>query len=81
MSSSRQNPCGRRPRLGAYYLEALKGPNRPSALFFQTRSSTCASPRAWVNSTTSASSCSSRDDGPDRPATNAVFPASKNSAF
>jgi hypothetical protein len=44
-------------------------------------SSTCASPSAWVNSTTSASSRSSRLDGPDRPTTSAVLPASMNSAF
>src|SRR4029077_17005206 len=73
-------PRGRHPRLGADYLEVLEGPNRPSALFFQPRSSPCASPSAWVNSTTSDSSCSSRLDGPDRPATKAVLPASMNSA-
>src|SRR5512132_3031708 len=74
-------PRGRHPRLSADYLEVLEGPSRPSALFFQTRSSTCASPSAWVNSTTSVSSCSSRLEGPDRPATSAVLPASMNSAF
>jgi len=38
-------PRGRHPGLAADYLEVLEGPSRPSALFFQTRSSTAASPR------------------------------------
>jgi hypothetical protein len=80
MSNSRQNLASTSPP--QYRLP--RGPRRaqlPSALFLQTRSSTCASPSAWVNSTTSACSCSSRPDGPDRPATSAVLPASMNSAF
>jgi len=36
-------------------LEVLKGPNLPSSLVFHTRTSTAASPRARVNSVTSAS--------------------------
>jgi hypothetical protein len=36
-----------------------EGHSRPSADFFQTRNSTAASPRAWVRSATSASSCCS----------------------
>lgn len=39
------------------------------------------SPSAWVRSATSASSCSSRVDGPDYPAARAVLPASRKSAF
>src|SRR5699024_7515955 len=74
-------PRGRHPRLLSDHLEVLEGPKRPSALFFQTRISTAASPSAWVSSTTSASSCSSRLDGPLRPAARAVLPASRNSAF
>ncbi len=50
-------------RLHADHLEVLEGPNLPSADFFHTRISTAASPRAWVKSCTSASSCSSREDG------------------
>jgi hypothetical protein len=71
----------RHARLDVDHLEVLEGPSRPSADFFQTRSSTSASPRAWVKSATSASSCSSRVEGPDRPAASAVLPASRNSAF
>src|SRR5699024_3243215 len=56
-------PRGRHPRLDTNHLEVLEGPNRPSALFFHTRISTAASPRACVRSSTCASSCSSRVDG------------------
>ena len=61
-------PRGRHPRIDPDYLEVLEGPSRPSALFFHTRSSTAASPSAWV-------------EGPVRPAVNAVLPASTKSAF
>src|SRR5690606_12892521 len=74
-------PRGRHPRLGADYLEVLEGPSRPSALFFQTRASRCASPRAVVSSATSDSSCCSRLEGPLRPEASAGRPASRNSAF
>lgn len=74
-------PRGPHARLDADHLEVLEGPNRPSADFFHTRSSTAASPRACVSNSTCASSCSSRVDGPDRPAANAVFPASRKSAL
>ena len=74
-------PRGRHARLGTDHLEVLEGPGRPSADFFQIRISTAASPNAWVRSATSASSCSSRVEGPDLPAANAVFPASKKSTF
>ena len=39
-------PRGRHARLDADHLEVLEGPNLPSADFFQTRSSTAASPSA-----------------------------------
>jgi transposase len=52
-------PRSRHARLDADHLEFLEGPSRPSADFFRTRISTAASPRAWVSSATSASSCSS----------------------
>ena len=74
-------PRGRHARLGTDHLEVLEGPRRPSALFFHTRISTAASPRAWVRSTTSASSWASRVDGPDFPATRPVLPASRNCRF
>src|SRR5699024_1500859 len=74
-------PRSRHARLDTDHLEVPKGPRRPSADFFHTRSSTAASPRAVVRSATSASSCCSRVEGPDLPATNAVFPASRKSAF
>ncbi len=64
-------PRGRHARLDADHLEVLEGPSRPSADFFHTRSSTAASPSAWVRSATSASSCCSRVDGPDLPAASA----------
>jgi hypothetical protein len=54
-----------------------EGHSRPSADFFQTRNSTAASPRAWVTSATSASSCCSLVDGRERPAASAVLPASR----
>jgi hypothetical protein len=57
-----------------------KGPGRPPALSFQTRISTAASPSACVSSATSASNCSSRVEGPGRPAARAVLPASRKSA-
>lgn len=81
MSNELAESHGRHARLHADHLEVLEEPSRPSADFFQTLTSRCASPSAWVNSATSASSCSSRDEGPDLPATRAVLPASKNSAF
>src|SRR5690606_25246687 len=65
----------------ADHLEVLEGPSRPSADFFHTRTSRCASPRAWVNSATSASSCCSRVEGPDFPAARPVLPASRNARF
>ena len=61
--------------------EVREGPKRPSALFFHTRISTAASPKARVRSSISASSWASRVDGPVLPAVKAVFPASMNSAF
>src|SRR5665648_273804 len=61
--------------------EVLEGPSRPSADFFQTRSSTAASPNAWVRSATSASNCCSRVDGPALPATSPARPASRNCRF
>ena len=63
MPTRRQNFEVHHPGLSADYLEVLKGPRRPSADFFHTRSSTAASPNAVVNSAISASSCVSRDDG------------------
>jgi hypothetical protein len=57
------------------------GPRRPSADFFHTRSSTAASPRAWVSSATSASSGASRVEGPDLPATRPARPDSRNCRF
>src|SRR5690606_24969968 len=74
-------PRGRHARLDADHLEVLEGPSRPSADFFHTRTSRCASPRAWVNSATSASSCCSRVEGPDFPAARPVLPASRNARF
>ncbi len=74
-------PRGRHPRFGADYLEVLEGPSRPAALNFGTRASRCASPKAVVSSVTSACTCCSRVDGPARSASNAVRPASRNSAF
>src|SRR5690554_1124937 len=74
-------PRGRHPGLDPDHLEVLEGPNLPSADFFHTLASRWASPSAWVRSATSASSCCSRVDGPDRPAASAVFPASRKSAF
>lgn len=71
-------PRGRHARLDADHLEVLERPNLPSADFFHTRNSTAASPKAWVRSATSASSCCSRVEGPDRPAANAVLPASRS---
>lgn len=80
-ADQRAKPRSRHARVGADYPEVRKGPNRPSALFFQTRISIAASPRACVNSATSASNCSSRLDGPVFPATSAALPPSKNSAY
>ena len=74
-------PRGRHARLNTDHLEVLEGRNLPSADFFHTLISIAASPRAWVSSETSASSCCSRLEGPDRPAVNAVLPASRKSAF
>src|SRR5699024_7720253 len=74
-------PRGRDSRLFPDYLEVFEGPSRPSALFFQTRSSTAASPSARVRSSTWASSWASRGDGPGFPAASAVLPASRNSVF
>jgi hypothetical protein len=65
-------------RVGADYREVLEGPSRPSALFFQTRISTAASPNACVRSATSASSCCSRVYGPVFPTTSAALPPSKS---
>lgn len=81
MSNELAEPHGRHARLHADHLEVLEEPSRPSADFFHTLTSRCAPPSAWVNSATSASSCSSRDEGPDLPATRAILPASKNSTF
>jgi hypothetical protein len=67
------------PRSG--HAGVLEGPNRPSADFFHTRASKCASPRAWVNSATSASSCCSRFDGPDLPAISPARPDSRSCRF
>ena len=47
--------------------DKMKGPGRPGVLVFHTRISTAASPRAWVSSATSSSSCCSRLDGPSYP--------------
>src|SRR5690606_20225501 len=80
-ADQRAEPRGRHARLGADHLEVLEGPRRPSADFFQTRISTAASPSAWVSSTTSASSCASRVEGPDLPAARPVLPASRNCRF
>src|SRR5690606_32502754 len=41
----------------------------------------CASPKAWVSSVISASSCCSRVDGPDFPATSPERPDSRNCRF
>src|SRR5450759_5278484 len=71
-------PRGRHTRGQTDYLEVLEGPSRPSALFFQTRSSTAASPSVWVRSATSASNCASRVEGPDFPAARPVRPASRD---
>jgi hypothetical protein len=62
-------PRGRHARLDADHLEVREGPSRPSADFFHTRSSTAASPRAWVSSAASAASGASRVEGPGLPAT------------
>src|SRR5665648_367465 len=80
-ADQRTEPRGRHARTQTDYLEVLEGPSRPSADFFQTRSSTAASPRAWVRSATSASNCCSRVDGPALPATSPARPASKNCRF
>jgi hypothetical protein len=77
----RAEPRGRHARIAADHLEVLERPGRRSADFLHTRSSTAASPSAWVRSATSASSCSSRVEGPALPAANGVFPASRKSAF
>ena len=74
-------PRSRHAKFHSAHLEVRKGPSRPSALFFQTRISTAASPKAWVRSATSASSCSSRDVGPDFPAVIPALPASRNCRF
>src|SRR3954469_20329020 len=75
-------PRDRHPRLLADHLEVLKGASRPSADFFHTRSSTCASPSAVVSSATSAASASSREDGRDAPpAARPSLPASRNCCF
>ena len=47
-------PPGRHSHFGADHLEVLEGPSRYSALFFHTRSSTWASPRAALRSSTSS---------------------------
>ena len=58
-------PRGRYARLPADHLDLLVGPRRPSALFFQTLSSTWASPNAVFRSSISASSrCSCGLDPP-----------------
>lgn len=68
--------------LEADHLEVPVGPNRCSALFFQTRSSTCASPSAAFNSSTSSSSCRSRAFGPGLPfSAGPCLPLSRNSRF
>src|SRR5207302_7767862 len=73
---------GRHPGLEADHLEFLVGPSRCSALFFQTRSSTCASPSAAFNSSTSSSNCRSRRFGPGGPpSTRPALPLSKNCCF
>src|SRR5699024_6274275 len=74
-------PRGRHARLGADHLEVLKGPSRPSALFFHTRTSIAASPNAWVRSATSSSSCCSREEGLDLPVSRPSFPPSRNCRF
>src|SRR5665647_1934816 len=63
-ADQRTEPRGRHARAQTDYLKVREGPSRPSADFFQTRSSTAASPRAWVRSATSASSWASRVVGP-----------------
>src|SRR6266496_4372674 len=68
--------------LEADHLEVLVGPSRCSALFFQTRSSTCASPSAAFSSSTSSSSCRSRAFGPGLPhSASPRLPLSRNSRF
>src|SRR5450830_1847775 len=74
-------PRGRHARGQTDYLKVLEGPSRPSADFFQTLSSTAASPNAWVRSATSASSWASRVVGPALPATSPARPASRNCRF
>ena len=70
------------PASSADHLEVREGPSRPSADFFHTRSSTAASPSARVRSATSASSCCSRVEGPERPAAvRPLLPASRNCRF
>lgn len=56
---------GRHARLDADHLEVRKGPRRPSALFFQTRSSTAASPSAWVRGERYRTSFPLLGPGPD----------------
>jgi hypothetical protein len=48
----RAEPRGQQARIDADHLEILEGPSRPSADFLHTRSSTAASPSAWVRSAT-----------------------------
>ncbi|GEM_PF-1104293 len=73
-----QNPAIDMPASHEDHLKVLEKPNRPSADFFHGQASRCAPPQHLAQ----------LDDldlqllqGPDLPATRAVLPASKNSAF
>jgi hypothetical protein len=81
MSSSRQNLAVDIAASVRITSRSSKSPTGPPRAFSRPTAPRAPSPSAWVNSTTSASSCSSRLDGPDRPATSAVLQASMNSAF
>lgn len=71
-------PRSRHARLDADHLEVLEGRNRHSALFFHTRISTAVSPSACVSSATLSSSCCSRVEGLDLPASMPALPTSRN---
>src|SRR5215211_8142550 len=82
MPSMVVNLSDRHRRVVADHLEVREGARRYSADFFHTRSSTCASPSAAFNSSTSASSASSREDGRlAPPAASPARPDSRNCCF
>ena len=80
---SRREARRRHPCLEADHLEVLVGPRRSSALFFQTRSSTCASPSAAFSSSTRprAAAAHAGSAAACRPRRGPALPPSRNCRF